>query len=148
MPGPAREDLLGRFQALYADEPLVGDKWLALQAAIPEPGTLDRVRGLMAHPSFSMGTPNRVYALIGGFAANQTQFNRHDGQGYDFLAEIVIALDGKNPQVAARMLNGFRLWRTMEMHRQAHAEAALTRIARQPSLSPDVSEIVTRLLAR
>ena len=148
MPGPAREDLLGRFQVLYADEPLVGDKWLGLQAAIPEPETLDRVRNLMTHPSFSMATPNRVYALIGGFAANQTQFNRRDGKGYEFLAEIVLALDGKNPQVAARMLNGFRLWQTMEKDRQAHAEAALARIARQPSLSADVSEIVNRLLAR
>ena len=148
MPGPAREDLLGRFQVLYADEPLVGDKWLSLQAAIPEPETLDRVRRLMTHPSFSMATPNRVYALIGGFAANQTQFNRRDGKGYEFLAEIVLALDAKNPQVAARMLNGFRLWQTIEKDRQAHAEAALARIARQPSLSADVSEIVTRLLAR
>ena len=117
MRGPAREDLLERFQVLYADEPLVGDKWLGLQAAIPEPETLDRVRNLMTHPSFSMATPNRVYALIGGFAANQTQFNRRDGKGYEFLAEIVLALDGKNPQVAARMLNGFRLWQTMEKDR-------------------------------
>ena len=29
----------------YADDPLIIDKWLALQAAIPEPATLDRVAG-------------------------------------------------------------------------------------------------------
>ena len=59
----------------------------------------------MAHPAFSIANPNRVYALIGAFAAgNPTQFNAADGSGYDFVAEIVLALDRKNPQVAARLL--------------------------------------------
>ncbi|MDX7950374.1 aminopeptidase N [Lichenihabitans sp. Uapishka_5] len=147
VPGPGREDMLARFHASFADEPLVTDKWLALQASIPEPGTLDRVRHLMTHPAFSMGTPNRIYALIGGFAANQSQFNRRDGAGYAFLAEIVLVLDGKNPQVAARMLNAFRLWRTMESTRRTLAEAALRRITQQTSLSTDVGDILTRLLA-
>ena len=146
IPGEAREVMLDRFQAMFAGDALVGDKWLALQAAIPEAGTLDRVRKLMTHPSFSMATPNRVYALIGGFAANPTQFHRADGAGYDFLAEIVIALDGKNPQVAARMLNAFRTWRTVEAGRQDRAAAALRRVSIQPSLSPDVRDIVTRSL--
>ena len=146
IPGERRQMLLARFHDMFAGDPLVGDKWLGLQAAIPEPGTLDRVRGLMGHPSFSMATPNRVYALIGGFAANPTQFNRPDGAGYDFVAEIVIALDGKNPQVAARLLNAFRAWRTMEAGRQQQAASALKRISGQPSLSADVRDLVTRSL--
>ena len=88
------------------DDPLVLDKWLALQAAFPEPATLDRVRALMAHPAFSLANPNRVRALIGAFAqANQTQFNRPDGAGFDFVADIALDLDPKNPQVAARLLD-------------------------------------------
>ena len=147
LPGEGREAMLARFHAMFANDPLVGDKWLGLQAAIPEAGTLERVRNLMLHPAFSMSTPNRVYALIGGFAGNPTQFHRRDGAGYEFIAEIVIALDGKNPQVAARILNAFRTWRTMESSRQVHAAAALRRIALQPSLSTDVRDIVTRSLA-
>jgi aminopeptidase N len=146
IPGTLREDLLGRFHAMFEHDALVGDKWLGLQASIPEPSTLGRVRALMTHPAFSMATPNRVYALIGGFSANPTQFNRLDGAGYDFVAEIVIALDGKNPQVAARILNAFRAWRTMDRPRQERAEAALRRIAVQPVLSADVRDIVTRSL--
>ncbi|MCW6513165.1 aminopeptidase N [Lichenifustis flavocetrariae] len=148
IPGETREIMLNRFQVMFADEPLVGDKWLSLQASIPEAGTLDRVERLMSHPTFSMATPNRIYALIGGFSANQTQFNRQDGRGYDFIAEIVMTLDDKNPQVAARLLNAFRLWRTMEPHRRTRAEAALERIAERPSLSADVRDIVTRSLGR
>ena len=49
-------------------DPLIIDKWLTLQAMIPEPQTLERVRALTEHPAFSMGNPNRVRALIGFFA--------------------------------------------------------------------------------
>ena len=146
IPGSEREALLNRFYAMFEGDALVGDKWLALQGSIPEAGTLDRVRTLMAHPAFSMATPNRVYSLIGSFSGNPTQFNRVDGQGYDFVADIVLALDGKNPQVAARILNAFRAWRTMEPRRQERAAVALRRISTQDMLSPDVRDVVTRSL--
>ncbi len=136
------------FYRRYEGDPLVIDKWLALQAAIPEPQTLDRVRGLMQHPAFSLTNPNRVRALIGSFAqANQTQFNRADGAGYDFVAETVLALDAKNAQVAARLATAFRSWRALEQVRRARAESALRRIAEAPSLSRDVADIVQRSLA-
>ena len=112
---PERAAALDDFYRRYAGDPLVIDKWLALQAAIPEPATLDRVKALTAHPAFSIANPNRVRALIGAFAqANQTQFNRADGAGYDFLADTVLALDPKNPQVAARLTTAFRSWRALE----------------------------------
>ncbi len=147
LPGPAREDMLDRFYRMFEREALVIDKWLAVQAAIPEPGTLDRVRGLMGHPAFSMANPNRVYALIGSFCANPTQFNRADGGGYGLLAEVVLHLDGRNPQVAARMLNAFRSWRMMDAPRRERAEAALRRVAARNDLSPDVKDIADRCLA-
>ena len=64
--------------------------------------------------------------LIGAFAhGNPTQFNRTDGAGYDFVADTVLALDPKNPQLAARLATAFRTWRTLEKGRRAKAEAAL-----------------------
>ena len=102
----------------------------------------------MRHHAFSLANPNRVRALIGGFAANQTQFNRADGAGYDFLAEIVLHLDASNPQIAARLLTAMRSWRSLEAGRRAKAEAALARIARARTLSADVRDIVTRSLER
>ncbi len=91
------------------------DKWLSLQASIPEPATLARVKALTSHPAFSMSNPNRVRALFGAFAmSNQTQLNRPDGAGYDLLADTVLALDPKNPQVAARLLTALKSWRVLE----------------------------------
>jgi aminopeptidase N len=145
---PERAAALEDFYHRFENDPLVIDKWLALQAAIPEAATLDRVRALTKHPAFSFSNPNRIRSLIGAFAqANATQFNRADGQGYDFLADTVLTLDPKNPQVAARLLSAFKSWRALEPSRRARAEAALRRVDAAPALSRDVQDIVQRTLA-
>ncbi len=145
---PLRERALDSFFRGHATDPLVVDKWFSLQATIPEPATLERVRRLTKSHAFSFSTPNRVYALIGAFAnANPTSFNAADGAGYQFVADVVLQLDGPNPQVAARMLSSFRSWRNLEAGRRALARASLERIAGQQKLSPDVRDLVARALA-
>jgi aminopeptidase N len=145
---PERAAVLDDFYQRYAGDPLIIDKWLALQATIPEPATLDRVRALTGHRAFSMANPNRVRSLIGAFAqTNHTQFNRADGAGYDFIADAVLALDPKNPQVAARLMGAFRSWRALESGRRERAEATLRRVAAVAALSRDVHDIVARTLA-
>jgi aminopeptidase N len=149
IPGEARETALDSFFRAHASDALVIDKWFALQATIPEEETLARVRRLMSHHAFSMNNPNRLRSLVGSFAnGNPTRFNAPDGSGYDLLVEIVLGVDGVNPQVAARLLAAFRSWRSLEPGRRAAAEAALQRVAAQSSLSADVRDIVQRSLGR
>ncbi|MDP1581796.1 MAG: aminopeptidase N [Bradyrhizobium sp.] len=144
---PEREQTLADFYERYASDALVIDKWFSLQAMIPQPDTLDNVRKLTAHTAFSLANPNRVRALVGAFAqGNPTQFNRADGAGYDFIAEMLLAIDPKNPQLAARLANAFRTWRTLEDGRRAKAEAALTRVKKSANLSRDLADIVERAL--
>ncbi len=143
-----RKAPLAAFHDRYAGDPLVLDKWLALEAMTPVPETLDRVRELLADPSFPTTNPNRIRALVGAFASgNQTQFNRADGAGFEFLADFILDLDARNPQTAARLLVSFRSWRALEPGRRALAERALRRVAAASDLSPDVADIVTRTLA-
>ena len=138
---------LADFEKHYADNPLVMDLWLAVQARKPGPFTLDRVEELTQHKAFSFDTPNRVYSLIRTFAmANMTGFNRADGAGYTFIADCVVRLNGSNPQVAARVLNAFRSWRMLEPKRAKLAKAALERIRAEKNLSTDVADIVARTL--
>ena len=59
----------------------------------------------------------------------------------------MIALDPKNPQVAARLMGAFRSWRTLEPQRRGRAEATLRRVAAVAALSRDVADIVARALA-
>ena len=144
---PERQAALDDFYRRYDGDALVIDKWFGLQAAIPEADTLARVKSLTAHPVFSLSNPNRVRALIGNFAqANQTQFNRRDGEGYAFHADIMLTLDAINPQVAARLMTAFRSWRALEPERRDKAEAALKRVAAGTSLSRDMHDIVVRTL--
>ncbi len=143
---PERERTLADFYARHASNALVIDKWFSLQAMIPQPETLAQVQALTGHTAFSFANPNRVRALIGAFAANPTQFNRADGAGYDFVADNVLALDPKNPQLAARLATAFRTWRTLEAGRRAKAQTALERIKAAPNRSRDLADIVDRAL--
>jgi aminopeptidase N len=144
----ARHEALDAFYQRYAGDALVVDKWFALQATTPTADTLSRVQALLGHPAFSVSNPNRIRSLIGSFAAaNQTQFNRADGAGYNFVAGFVLDLDPKNPQTAARLLASFRSWRALETGRRQKAEAALNKIAAVQNLSRDTRDIITRTLA-
>jgi aminopeptidase N len=145
---PQRTAALESFHRRYRNDALVLDKWLALEASVPAAETLDRVKALLGHPSFSISNPNRIRALVGAFASgNQTQFNRADGAGYRFLADFVKDLDKRNPQTASRLLVSFRSWRALEIGRRTLAEDALQSIADVSELSTDVRDIVGRMLA-
>ncbi|TAK71242.1 MAG: aminopeptidase N [Betaproteobacteria bacterium] len=141
-----RAQALDAFYAKWKNEPLVVDKWLAVQAGSRLPGTLGEVRRLLAHPAFDIHNPNKVYALIRSFCGNHVRFHAADGGGYQFLAEQVIAIDAFNPQVAARMARAFDRWRKFDAGRKRHASAALLRIREAQGLSKDVAEIVTKAL--
>ncbi|HEX2565299.1 MAG TPA: aminopeptidase N [Burkholderiales bacterium] len=144
---PERKPALDAFYQRWQDEPLVVDKWLAVQATSRLPGTLARVSELLHHPAFDIKVPNKVYALIRAFASNHVRFHAADGSGYAFLADQVIHLNALNPQVAARMARAFDRWRKFDDKRQQRAKAALERIRDHRGLTKDVAEIVTKALA-
>ena len=144
---PERQPALDAFYARWQNEPLVVDKWLAVQATSRLPGTLARVNELLLHPAFDIKVPNKVYALVRAFASNHVRFHAADGAGYAFLADQVIALNALNPQVAARMARGFDRWKKFDERRKTRAKAALERIRDSKGLTRDVAEIVTKALA-
>ncbi|TAA63268.1 aminopeptidase N [Shinella sp. JR1-6] len=144
---PETTAALETFRARFADNALVIDKWFSIQSTIPGDGALERVNALMESPHFNKANPNRVRALVGTFAfSNPTGFNRADGAGYRFLAEQILEIDPKNPQLAARILTSMRSWRALEDGRSDHARNALRTIAAGEKLSSDVSDIVERML--
>jgi aminopeptidase N len=143
---PERVTALEKFYSKWQNEPLVVDKWLAVQATSRLPHTLAEVKRLTAHPAFDIRNPNKVYSLVRGFASNQVRFHAADGRGYDFVAERVIELDRLNPQVASRVARSFDRWRKFDAGRQAHARAALERIRDADGLSKDVAEVVIKAL--
>ena len=141
-----RQPALDRFYTKWMNEPLVTDKWLAVQASSRLPATLDNVRQLTTHPAFDIRNPNKVYSLIRTFGANHVRFHAADGSGYAFLAEKILTLDGQNAQIAARIARCFDRWKKFDAIRRQHARQALEHIRDHPGLSKDTTEVVTRAL--
>src|SRR4029079_3140058 len=113
----ARDIAMGRFEARWRDNPLVMDKWLALQATSCRPGTLERVRGLLSHPAYDPRNPNRIRSLVGAFAqSNLPIFHAANGAGYAFVADQVLTIDRSNPQIAARLGGALTPGRACETH--------------------------------
>ena len=146
--GEAFEAGLADFYDRWKSEPLVIDKWFALQGRDPSPGALGRVMGLTAHPAFDQKNPNRLRALISSFAtANPARFHDPSGAGYRFLADTILAVDSFNPMTAARLVEPLGGWRRYSPELGALMKAALERIAGTEGLSKNVYELATKALA-
>ena len=141
------DEALEAFYRRWQEDALVLDKWFAIQASSPVIGTVDRVSELMRHPAFTLSNPNRVRAVVASFARrNPVQFHAPDGRGYAFLADRVLELDPRNPQLAAQLLTAMTRWRRYEPGRREGMLRELERVAAASGLSNDVREIVDKSL--
>ena len=140
---------LEHFFAAFADEDLVIDKWLALQATAPERDgqVFARAKQLVRHPSFSLQKPNRVRSLLLALARNNpAAFHRTDAAGYVFWSEKLIELDALNPNMAARLARALDRWAVLAEPYRSAAQAALERVAARTELSSATREIIQRAL--
>ncbi len=133
------------FARKWAKEPNIMDKWLSVQAASKNEGTLAVVQKLMDHKAFDIKNPNRISALLGVAAANAALFHAKDGSGYKFVADMVIQIDKINAHSAARLVKSFTSWRDYDAKRQAMMQKQLARLAKV-KLSPNCAEIVSKSL--
>jgi aminopeptidase N len=148
MGGEAFDMALAEFHERWKDEPLVIDKWFAIQARSPSEDVMGRILGLTAHPAFDPKNPNRLRALVQTFAgANPYRFHDPSGAGYRFLADQVLAVDGFNPMTAARLIEPLGAWRRYQPALGELMRAQLQRIADAPGLSKNVYEMASRALA-
>ena len=141
---------LAQFHAMFKNEPLVLDKWFALQAGAPDHGgnILPIVRQLMTSPDFSLKNPNRARSVIFSYcSANPGAFHRADAAGYVFWSDRVMELDSVNPQVAARLARALDRWKKLAEPYRSAAQAAIARVASKKDLSNDTREVITRALA-
>jgi aminopeptidase N len=146
--GELYERALADFYDRWKAEPLVIDKWFALQARDPDERALGRVLALTAHPAFEAKNPNRLRALVSTFASfNPVRFHDPSGAGYRFLADQILATDGFNPMTAARLVEPLGGWRRYKPELGKLMKAELERILNQPGLSKNVFELVSRSLA-
>ncbi|MFA5598504.1 MAG: aminopeptidase N [Pusillimonas sp.] len=140
-----RETALASFYTQWQHNPLVIDRWFALQATAQ--GTdVATVRALMQHPAFTLRNPNRARSLVFQFCLNNLTGIYCD-TGYDFWAEQVIALDALNPEIAARLSRAFDHWARLVPEARDAVKQRLERIQQHAGLSRNVEEIISKALS-
>ncbi len=146
--GEAAQEVLDHFHAKWKGEPLVIDKWFAIQARDPSEGALGRVLGLTAHHDYDARNPNRMRSLVGAFAVgNPARFHDPSGAGYRFLADQILMIDAFNPIGAAKMVDPLAGWARYVPDLGALMRAELDRIAASEGLSKNVLEMVDKARA-
>jgi aminopeptidase N len=144
---PLRATLLNHFMTQWQAEPLVVDRWFALQAISELPNTTQIVADLLHHPNFAPQNPNKLYALLVSYSQrNFCSFHQHDGAGYRLLADEILRIDSFNPSVAARLVSSYSRWRSYDDSRQSLMREQLERILSHKGLSSDVHELVNKSL--
>jgi aminopeptidase N len=141
-----REVVLHTFYEHWKKQPLVLDKWFALQAGSKHPNALAHCVALSQHKDFNLKNPNRVRSLLAVMMRNLPVFHHASGRGYQLLADNIIELNAINPQIGARMAAGFNQYKRYDDVRQALMHAQLLRIQALPDLAKDIAEIITRAL--
>ncbi len=142
-----RLDALAAFYQAWRLDPLVLDKWFAIQALSSLPDTINAVATLKTHPDFDLRNPNRIRALVSSFAGNQVRFHAASGAGYKLYADTIIQLDPTNGQVAARMVSPLGQWRRFDPARQSLMKQQLQRILDLPGLSRNTFEMASKSIA-
>jgi aminopeptidase N len=142
------DESLAAFYQRWQKESLVINQWLQVQATKPTNDALANVYKLIDSDTFEWTNPNKIRAVIGAFCnANAVNFHQLDGAGHQLLCDVVIRLNHKNPQIAARILAPLTRWRQFEASVSASMNICLQKIFSQKSLSKDVYEVVAKCLA-
>lgn len=148
MDGAAGGRALESFYQSFRDTQNVVDRWLMLQAATASGDAAGQVRKLLDHEAYDNTNPNKVRALMGGFAgSNPAAFHNKDGSGYRLLADVVVEMNSINPRVAAQIVRPLTQFRRYDAERQALMLKELARIDETPNLDKGLKEVIGQALA-
>ncbi len=137
----AKEVYLQRFYDSYQHEALVIDNWFNVQAWA-EDSDMAAIDALLNHADFDWGTPNRVRAVLGALLARPVLLWDDAEGGLDKVIDVLLYLDTKNSQLAARLAGGLSRWYTLKRHKQVRTK--LERL--QSATSKNLLEVVHKLL--
>ncbi|MGB2166087.1 MAG: aminopeptidase N [Candidatus Puniceispirillales bacterium] len=142
-----RQIALAAFAEKWGNQPLVMEKWFALESSCPYISTPEHCEQLMTHPAFDQNNPNKLRSVISVFAnLNTRMFHDNHGSGYRFLVHHIADIDKRNPQIAARMVLPLTRFGRYDEDRQAMMKGALTRLKTAQNLSPDLSEVIDKTI--
>ncbi len=139
-----REEIFALFLEKYKDQPLVIDKYLALQGAYSNKNVIANLKSIMENKEiFDLTNPNRVRYLIGSFAsANPLYFHNLDGSGYEFFKDCIIKIDKVNGFLAASLAKVLTRWNYYDKTRQELMKKTINNILAIQGISKGLSEVL------
>ncbi|MTC25180.1 DUF3458 domain-containing protein, partial [Providencia alcalifaciens] len=79
-------------------------------------------------------------------AGNPVNFHAEDSSGYQFLYEILVDLNTRNPQVASRLIEPLIRFKRYDAKRQGLMREVLEKLKGLENLSGDLFEKITKAL--
>jgi aminopeptidase N len=138
---------LNDFYNQWKHDPLVVNLWFSMQACSDQIEGIQDIDKLLNHGAYDIKNPNKIRSVVGAFAGqNLRHFHQKDGEGYNWLAKQIIALDSLNPQIASRLLGPLTKWQRISVENGQLMRKALEKIANSDNLSKDVYEVVSKSL--
>jgi aminopeptidase N len=141
-----RPAALEDFYKKWHQDSVVLNKWFTAQAFSSRKDTFETVKKLTAHPSFNIQNPNNVYALLRAFSQNFSSFHNPDNNAYEFLADMILKIDEKNPQVAARLCAAFNFVPKLSPMMKERALQQIRRVVANEKLSKNSRELLQSAL--
>lgn len=139
---PKKQQVLTDFYQRFNHEALVMDLWFSVQAG-DENATVADIKALIEREDFDWGTPNRIRAVVGSFAAQPTKLWTETG--LETYIAVVQKLDKTNPVLASRLLQSLSRWYTLAEPMQANAKQQLQQLQQQVK-SKNVTESLQTIL--
>ena len=145
-PTAIRDTVLATFHDRWQDNALVLEKWFLFESMSCISGRIERLEQLMQHPAFDPKNPNKLRVVLGSFmSGNPVRFYAEDGSGFEFIADSLIDIDKRNPQLAARMALPLTRMGAYSDARQQQMRRVLERM-QSAVQSTDLGEVIEKAL--
>lgn len=139
---PALDD----FYTLYSKDKLAMTKYFSIIAMSAQDNLVSVLTKVQADKVYDELVPNFVRALFGSFTRNYRYFHAKDGSGYRFLADEILRLDKKNPQISSSLAGAFKIYKKLDLHNQQLVEKELKRILGDEKLSDNCYEMIEKII--
>ncbi|MHB1949595.1 MAG: DUF3458 domain-containing protein [Gammaproteobacteria bacterium] len=123
------ESAIQKFYNTFQNDVDAINEWFAVQASSQSKNTLVQVKKLVTHPNFDLRNEHCVNALLVTWTRNLHSFHHASGQGYKFLAEMIL----KGGDI---LLKAFKKWKRFDDSRQKLMRKVLQHLSYQKSGEP------------
>jgi aminopeptidase N len=141
-----KETALREFYHRWNQDSVVFNKWLQVQAAALNKNTFARVQALTKTAPFNSENPNNIYSLHMVLAENYYAMQQSGAEAYRWLCDEILTVDRINPQVAARLCNGFNFVKKFPESLRIQVQGDIQRLLDSPTLSKNSRELLETCL--